>query len=159
MMIVSAKLSKRKILIGLLMAAAVIFLLVLLLGKSGAPAAEEPGLATQAATNEERIAFLQSFGWQVRETPVETQEVRIPEEFNEVFTRYNQLQQSMGFDLSAYAGKPAKRYVYAITNYPGGSPDYFAKVLVHKNRVIGGDVNSTAEGGRMHGFSMPGAAG
>ena len=59
MMIVSAKLSKRKILIGLLMAAAVIFLLVLLLGKSGAPAAEEPGLATQAATNEERIAFLQ----------------------------------------------------------------------------------------------------
>lgn len=159
MMIVSAKLSKRKILIGLLMAAAVIFLLVLLLGKSGAPAAEEPGSATQAATNEERIAFLQSFGWQVRETPVETQEVRIPEEFNEVFTRYNQLQQSMGFDLSSYAGKPAKRYVYAITNYPGGSPDYFATVLVHKNRVIGGDVNSTAEGGRMHGFSMPGAAG
>lgn len=159
MMIVSAKLSKRKILIGLLMAAAVIFLLVLLLGKSGAPAAEEPGPATQAATNEERIAFLQSFGWQVRETPVETQEVRIPEEFNEVFTRYNQLQQSMGFDLSAYAGKPAKRYVYAITNYPDGSPDYFATVLVHKNRVIGGDVNSTAEGGRMHGFSMPGAAG
>ena len=158
MMIVSAKISKRKLLIGLLVAVGVIALLAVLLNASE----EKPPVQTEAvsqtldgATNEDRVAFLQSFGWQVNETPTETQEVRIPAEFNEVFTRYNQLQQSQGFDLSQQAGKTAKRYVYPITNYPGGSTDYCATVLVHRNKIIGGDVTSKTDGGRMHGFAMP----
>jgi len=157
MMIVSAKISKQKLLIGLLAAVGVIVLLVILLGASSGQAVESEAVvpSMDGATNEDRVAFLQSFGWQVAETPTETQEVRIPEEFNEVFTRYNQLQQSQGFDLSRQAGKAAKRYVYAITNYPDGSPDHYATVLVHKNKIIGGDVNSTAEGGKMHGFARP----
>lgn len=157
MMIVSAKISKRKLLTGLLVAAGVIVLLAVLLTASDKPDApsESVSQSLNGTTNEDRVAFLQSFGWQVTETPAETQEVRIPEEFNEVFTRYNQLQQSQGFDLSQQAGKAAKRYVYTITNYPGGSTDYRATVLVHKNRIIGGDVTSRAEGGKMHGFSMP----
>ena len=157
MMIVSAKISKRKLLFGLLAAVGVIALLAVLLTASEEPSApsEPASPSLDGATNEARIAFLQSFGWQVSETPSETQEVRIPEEFNEVFTRYNQLQKSQGFDLNQQAGKSAKRYVYTITNYPGGSPDYHATVLVHKNRIIGGDVTSKAEGGKMHGFSMP----
>ena len=157
MMIVSAKISKRKVLTGLIVAAAVILLLVTLFNKSEETGSSpnSPMQSLDAATNEQRVAWLASFGWQVRETPEETQEVKIPEEFNEVFTRYNQLQQSMGFDLSAYAGKPAKRYVYAITNYPGGSPDYYATLLVCKNKIIGGDITSRAEGGSMHGFTMP----
>lgn len=157
MMIVSAKVSKQKLLIGLLAAVGVIVLLVALLGASSEPAANDAAAvpSMDGATNEERIAFLQSFGWQVSETPTQTQEVRIPEEFNEVFTRYNRLQQAQGFDLSLQAGKAVKRYVYAITNYPGGSPDYQATVLVHKNKIIGGDVTSAAKGGKMHGFAMP----
>lgn len=157
MMIVSAKVSKRKLLTGLLTAAAVIALLVFLFTKSEEPSAgtepSEPSL--NASTNEDRLAYLASFGWQVRETPTETQEVRIPEEFNDVFTRYNQLQKSMGFDLSQFAGKSAKRYVYAVTNHPDGSPDHYATLLVYKNKIIGGDVTATTEGGKMHGFTMP----
>ena len=120
------------------------------------PAPEtDPAQALSAGSNEDRIAYLQSFGWQVQETPTETQEVRIPEEVNDVFTRYNQLQQSQGFDLSRYGGKAVKRYVYTITNSPGGSQDHCATVLVYRNKIIGGDVASRAEGGRMHGFAMP----
>jgi len=159
MMIVSAKVSKRKLLLGLLAAVAVIVLLVVLLNKSEEPVQPapetDPAQALSAGSNEDRIAYLQSFGWQVQETPTETQEVRIPEEFNDVFTRYNQLQQSQGFDLSRYGGKAVKRYVYTITNYPGGSQDHCATVLVYRNKIIGGDVASRAEGGRMHGFAMP----
>lgn len=157
MMIVSAKISKQKLIFGLLAAVGVIALLVVLL-----TASEEPKLPSETvsqtldgATNEDRVAFLQSFGWQVANTPTQTQEVRIPDAFNEVFTRYNQLQQTQGFDLSQQAGKPAKRYVYAITNYPGGSTDCYATVLVHKNKIIGGDVTNSAKGGKMHGFAMP----
>ena len=157
MVIVSAKVSKRKILMGVIAAVCVILLLVFLCSKAEESTGTEqnPVQTLEAATNEERIAFLASFGWEVQETPIETQEVRIPEEFNDVFTRYNQLQQSQGFDLLDYAGKAAKRYVYAISNYPDGSQDYYATVLVHKNKIIGGDVTSTAQGGRMHGFAMP----
>ena len=155
MVIVSAKVSKRKILTGVIAAVCVIVLLVVLFSKAGDSTTEEPVQTGQAATNEERIAFLNSFGWEVNETPTETQEVRIPEEFNDVFTRYNQLQQSQGYDLAEYAGKAVKRYVYAITNYPGGSQDHYATLLVYKNKIIGGDVTSTAQGGGMHGFAMP----
>ena len=151
MVIMSAKVSKRKVLTGLIVAVAVLVLLAVLLGKAGeAPAA--------SGSNEGRVAFLQSFGWEVAETPVETQEVKIPVEFNNVFTRYNQLQQSQGYDLSQYAGKAVKRYVYAITNYPEDKgQNHFATVLVHGDEVIGGDVTDTRQGGNMHGFAMPAA--
>ena len=106
MVIMSAKVSKRKVLTGLIVAVAVVVLLAVLLGKAGeAPAAsvqESAAAEIDAGSNEGRVAFLQSFGWEVAETPVETQEVKIPVEFNNVFTRYNQLQQSQGYDLSQY---------------------------------------------------------
>ncbi len=157
MMIVSAKVSKRKLLTGVLVAVGLILLLVFLCGKAGAntdSSPETPAAANEVATNQQRLAFLQSFGWEVSETPEETQEVRIPETFNEVFTRYNQLQQSQGYDLEPYAGKTAKRYVYRILNHPNGS-DYFATVLISKNEVIGGDITGTGQGSSMHGFAMP----
>ena len=160
MVIMSARVSKRKVLTGLLVAVGVVLLLVFLLGKAGetpAAAANEPSAQAEidAGTNEGRIAFLQSFGWEVSETPTETQEVKIPQEFNNVFTRYNQLQQSQNYDLAPYAGKTVKRYVYAVTNYPDGAQDWYATVLVHNGEVIGGDVSSTRQGGKMHGFAMP----
>jgi len=157
MMIVSAKVSKRKFLTGLLIAVAVIALLVFLCSKAGATGgatAEDPASANTAADNEARLAFLRSFGWEVADAPVETQEVRIPEEFNDVFTRYNELQKSQGYDLAEYAGKAVKRYVYRIDNHPNGA-DHFATVLIYKNKIIGGDITGTGAGGTIHGFRKP----
>lgn len=157
MMIVSAKVSKRKLLTGVLAAVGVILLLVFLTGRADANTETDPdapAVSDEVATNQQRLAFLQSYGWEVSETPEETQEVRIPDTFNEVFTRYNQLQQSQGYDLEPYAGKAVKRYVYRILNHPDG-PDHFATLLISKNEVIGGDVTGTGHGGSMHGFQMP----
>lgn len=163
MVIVSAKISKRKVLIGIIAAVAVILLLSFLLKKADEPAdtpqmqeqTQEQTRSTEGGTNDDRLAFLQSYGWKVDNTPTETQEVRIPQEFNDVFTRYNELQKEQGFDLSDFAGKTAKRYVYNVINHPDGSGDHFATVLVHKNRIIGGDITTTGQGGSMHGFEMP----
>jgi len=157
MMIVSAKVSKRKFLTGLLIAAAIIALLVFLCSKadaSGGNMADDPTAANTASDNEQRLAFLRSFGWEAADAPVETQEVRIPEEFNDVFTRYNELQRSQGYDLEPYAGKSVKRYVYRIENHPDG-PDHYATLLIHKNEIIGGDITGSGEGGRIHGFQKP----
>lgn len=157
MMIVSAKVSKRKFLTGLLIAVGIIALLVFLCSRanaSGSNLPEDPAEANIASDNEARLAFLRSFGWEVADAPVETQEVRIPEEFNDVFTRYNELQISQGYDLEPYAGKSVKRYVYRIENHPNGA-DHFATLLIHKNEIIGGDITGSGKGGTIHGFQMP----
>ena len=156
MLIVSAKVSKRKFLLGLAAAVCVILLLVFLFQKSDSPGGEAgmPGQTDQGGTNEDRLAFLRSYGWEPSEAPVETQEVRIPETFNDVFSRYNRLQQSQGFDLANFAGKTVQRYVYHLNNHPSGDQACYATVLVYKNKIIGGDVTCSGQGGSMQGFTM-----
>lgn len=107
------------------------------------------------SSNEERIAYLASFGWEVSPDPVETQEVRIPETFPEVLEQYNRLQQEQGFDLTNYAGKLVKRYVYEILNHPDSGDSYRATLLIYKDTVIGADVASTAQNGTMRTLTMP----
>ena len=99
MVIMTAKVSKRKILlIGLLIILAVVVLITCLKKSSGSDTppdtAEE---ITEVATNEARVAFLEQFGWEVQTEPVQTQQVRVPEDPSEVFLRYNDLQQSQGW--------------------------------------------------------------
>ena len=118
-------------------------------------AQEAPAVPSEIKTNDDRVAYLGSFGWEVCEEPKQTQEVRIPTDPSEVFERYNDLQISQGFDLHEYAGKSVKRYVYEITNYPNSEDTYYATLLIYKNAVIGGDVCSSAQGGTMHSLNMP----
>ena len=158
MVMVTAKLSKGKILAIILLLAAVAAVLVLCLnGSKAAPVQQSAADAEpkEIKSNEDRIGYLKERGWKVKEEPVQTQEVRVPDTENEVFSRYNTLQISQGFDLTQYAGKTIQRYVYEITNYPDSDECWYATLLVYKNSVIGGDVASGAKGGGMHGLSMP----
>jgi len=102
-------------------------------------------------TNDDRVAFLNAFGWEVGADPIAIEEVVIPAEFDDVYTQYNEIQQYQGLDLSRYRGKTVKRYTYRVTNYPGGE-EANANILVYKERVIGGDVCSAEFEGFMHGF-------
>lgn len=154
MFVLTAKLSKSKLLAaGLILLAAI--LIIILLATSGG------GLVTDSApvgeTNDDRIAYLATFGWSVNGEPTEVQKVKIPDAAdNEVFARYNDLQKSQGFDLTAYAGKEAMRYVYVILNYPDATQPVYASILVYEGRIIGGDVTNTAPDGIIHGFQKPG---
>ena len=76
--------------------------------------------------------------------------MRIPQQENEVFDRYNQLQKSAGYDLSQFAGKTVMRYVYKVNNFPGATEPVYATLLVYKNQIIGGDITNTAADGTMH---------
>ena len=109
----------------------------------------------QVESNEDRIAYLASFGWEVEANPIETQEVKIPETFPEVLEKYNELQKEQGYDLTQYAGKQVKRYVYEVTNYPDTNDQYYATLLVYKDAVIGADITSASQTGTMHGLQMP----
>lgn len=107
-----------------------------------------------AKTNEQRISFLETFGWEVEGEEDEIVEVKIPQEFDDVFEKYNEIQKQQGCDLSKYAGKRCKRYTYVIENYPGQAEGVRANILVYKNKVIGGDVCSVELDGFMHGFAQ-----
>lgn len=154
MVIMTAKIPKRKVLvIALVVLAAVLVLTLCLHGaKSGASSPEQAD--AQGKTNESRVAFLTGFGWQVEPEPVQTQQVRVPEEPGEVFLRYNELQLSQGYDLLQYSGTELTRYVYRITNYPAEG-SYYATLLVKDGEIVGADVASSAKDGVMHGLNMP----
>ena len=104
-------------------------------------------------TNEDRIAFLKEWGWEVESEPVESTSVTIPREFDKVFAAYNELQRSQGLDLSSYGGRTVERYTYVVSNYPGFEGKVYANLLISRNRVIGGDICSADAAGFVHGFS------
>ena len=117
MFIWTAHFSKKKALLALLAAAAVIALLLVLF--SGRRDEEAPPELPRLTSNEERIAYLQSFGWELEPEPLETLQFLLPETLEEPYLTYNKLQQQQGFDLTGCAGKQIARYTYAVTNYPG----------------------------------------
>ena len=152
MMVMTAKVNLKKVMIALAAVAGLIVALILLLG-GGGDSAETA--APAVSSNDGRVKFLTDLGWEVTTSPTESSQVRIPEASGEVFDRYNALQKSQGYDLSEYAGKKVMRYVYRINNYPGATEPVYATLLVYKNRIIGGDVTDTASGGKIRGFKMP----
>lgn len=151
MMVMTAKVDLKKILLMLAAVAGVVLGLIWLLG--GKDAAETATAGVSA--NDGRVAFLAGFGWEVTATPLESGQVKIPAESSRMFDRYNALQKSQGYDLSQYAGKKVMRYVYQVNNYPGATGDVYATLLVYKDEIIGGDVTDTTGKGRMQGFHMP----
>ncbi len=106
-------------------------------------------------TNEDRVAFLESYGWEIDPNAVEICEVIIPSEFDDVYEEYNAIQKDEGLDLEKYAGKSVKRYTYTVKNY-GAETTVFANLLVYKNKVVGGDISSSDPNGFTHGFTAVG---
>lgn len=146
MMVMTAKVDIKKIIAALAAVVGVIIALILLLGGGNA---STPTAAPSVAGNDGRVLYLKNLGWEVSASPVESGQVRIPQEQNQIFSRYNDLQKSAGYDLSQYAGKTVMRYVYKVSNFPGATEPVYATILVYKDQVIGGDITNTTANGTM----------
>ena len=83
----------------------------------------------------------------------------IPQQFNQVYERYNELQKTQGMDLTKYAGKTVKKVVYQITNYQRQDTIVHATLLIYHDKVIGGDISSAELDGFMYGFMGEGSTG
>ena len=151
MMMMTAKVNMKKILIALVAAAALI--LALLSFTKDKPA--DPATVTTMSDNDNRVQFLSSLGWQVTTSPKEASQVKIPTEQTPVYSRYNDLQKSQGYDLTEYAGKTVMRYVYEVNNFPNAQQPVYATLLVYKNKIIGGDITDTAAKGAIQGLKKP----
>ena len=99
-----------------------------------------------------RVAYLQGLGYEVDEAWVRVREIQIPVEFDEVFAAYNALQQQADCDLSPYRGRRVKCWTYTVLNYPG-TDTVQANLYEYNDRIIGGDISSTAADGFSHGLT------
>ncbi len=152
MFIFSTKLTKTKILTIALVSACLVLLLLISL-PTGIKASKD---TVKGETNEERIEYLQTFGWQVSSEPVEVVNITIPEEFDATYNEYNALQISQGFDLSSYKGDAGTRFTYTISNYPNQtSAQVLANIIVIDDQIVAADVSSVSAGGFMHTLQMP----
>ena len=103
-------------------------------------------------TLSDREAFLNEYGWTIDPDSEKVSEIVIPEEFDEVYSDYNEIQLSQGLNLEKYKGKKAKCYTYNITNYENNTPA-IATITVYKNRIIASDVSSPEIDGFRHGLT------
>lgn len=114
--------------------------------------AKKSGDFKNIKTNDDRVKFLESYGWEIDPNAVEIEEITIPSEFDAVYSEYNEIQKKEGLNLEKYSGKSVKKYTYTVKNY-GADTTVFASLLIYKNRVIGGDIASADINGFMHGFT------
>ena len=158
MIIVTARIPKKRLLAGaataLCCCAVVAAALILTLaGRAVAASAEVKNIRT----NDDRLAYLGGLGWQVSPQPIATEELLIPEEFDDSYQGYLALQKDQGFDLTQYKGKRVKRYTYQLTNYPTQAEPVQIALLIYKNKVVGGQIQSSS-GSFLHGLTLPEAA-
>ena len=106
------------------------------------------------SSEEDMVKFISQFGYETEQKPTQIFDMEIPEEFNSVYEKYNEIQRAQGLNLKRYAGRTARAYVFKITNY-GVEEDVFATLFIRNGRVIAGDVCSKANEGFVHGFSKP----
>ena len=110
------------------------------------------------ATNEDRVAYLESLGWEVNPEPVETLQFLLPDTLEEPYLSYNQLQLAQGFDLTQYTGKQVTRYTYTVTNDPRCAQGVQANLYVCEEVPVAGDILCSGADGFQDTLVYPAAA-
>lgn len=145
MVMYATKLTRRKLLVGLLAICAMVVGAGCLLFTSGDEATTvvaENSISCKLATNEDRVAFLRGYGWEIDVNPVAEQDVRIPDTFDAAYESYNELQKTQGLDLTRYQGRKCQLYVYQVLNDPSGESGVTANLVLYRDRLIAADICS-----------------
>ena len=98
-------------------------------------------------TNEDRITFINQFGLKVDPELKESEEFRVPENFDRVISGYNEIQKKQGLDIAKYKNKKVTRYTYEVVGYDEYDGDVFVNLIVYKGVVIACDISSADPSG------------
>lgn len=161
MVMYTTKLTRRKIVVGILALCAVIAGTGYWIFGQGhaASAAAETSISCKLRENEDRVSFLRSYGWETDPTAVAEQDVRIPDTFDAAYESYNALQKTQGLDLTKYQGRKCKLYVYRVHNDPSGEQGVTANLVLYRDRLIAADICSEKADGFVHALTDHTASG
>lgn len=140
MFVCSVKTSRKTIAVGV---ACLIAFLVLTATVIWWPDTEDTVETVAAATQAEQLSFLRSIGCEAAVEPMAVEEILLPDEPDDAFNAYNELQQQAGFDLSDYHGKRVKRWSYMTTCNDTAA---VANLYVYRGTLIGGDLTDPTTG-------------
>ena len=158
MLIVTARIPRRRLMAGgisaLCCCLVLVVALVLSLNQGAVPASSA---VHQMDENGNRVTYLQQLGWTMENTEPMTQELLIPEHLDESYQSYLSLLQEQGFALEQYCGEHVQRYVYSVTNHPSGRSDVQAVLLVCDGTLIGGHIQA-ADGSFVSTLDFPAAS-
>ena len=139
MFVFRVKLTKNRVVLGIcvLLALAVLLVHFTCGGRLGLPSGKD---------YIDRTTYLRTLGYKVCEASEVEVEVRIPEDFEDVYSDYNKKQLKAGFDLDGYRNTAARLFTYKVEDF-GGYSEIYANLLVENSRIIGGDISSIEDGG------------
>ncbi len=100
-----------------------------------------------AETSQQRCEFLRQLGYNVDEDSEIIRQTVLPTVFSQPFEEYNNLQKTAGYDLSLYKGYAALLYEYEIEHHSNSQQT--ARLIVHNNKIIGGDICETRLNGEI----------
>jgi len=143
--------SRKKVV--LLTFAALLLTAVLALILPGCRAEDNTPIA--AGTEEQRLAYLTSLGWETGQTPIETLDLQLPASLDDGWAAYAQLQQDQNLPFADFAGQTVRRYTYAVTNYPGVEKGVQVNLYVANDQLVGGDIISTGKNSFQTGLAFP----
>ena len=162
MFVFSFKASKFRILFAIVLCVCLAFAAVALLPESvhsvtvnGVPTDRKirfDGMKTIA----DLAQFAENLGYSVDAEPVESVNVKLPNKFDAVLEKYNNIQKSQGFNLAKYRNKEIVRHTFRVTALPDESAlpqeDVLLTLLLHKDKIIGGDLFYTGEPNGVYAF-------
>ena len=150
MFIFTTKFNRKKAVLAVVVLAVILIAVILIAGnadKARSKSKETAALSAVVKNNDQRVKYLNSLGWEVENEALEEQKVVIPRDFSDVYKKYNEIQLEQGFDLSKYGGVEATRYTYKVLNYPDCDSNVVADIIIYRNHVIAGDIQSNAMDG------------
>lgn len=153
MFVYSFKASSLKAVLTLSVAIVILVALILTVPSYGALETDADAISYSGVKSASDAAeFLKQFGWEVSNEPTETAEIKVPSDFDSVFTEYNEIQKRQGLDLAKYRRKSVTRYTFEIKNFEGATGEVLASVIVYRGNVIAGDLCQSGTNGFVVGF-------
>ena len=98
-------------------------------------------------------AVMHDLGAEVAESNIIVRSVTIPEEFDDVYSAYNELQKECGMDLYPCRGRDALLYCGRVSRETEDEA-FVLTLVVCGNRLVGGDISDEKAGGNMHSLGV-----
>ncbi len=134
-----------------IIAAAVLLIVGLIIALCSCGRGDATETSGKLSEQDELMQFITSLGYAPDNEKHSMREVVVPSNFDEVYTKYNELQKQNGYDLEKYKGKKVCLHTFPLKDYDGAQ-DVLCDLLVYKGKVIGGSIYTADVSGFMHGL-------